>query len=260
MRVKIKVNSEFGHMERFLKSLPTTFKFKGKTLKDDRNEIKVIEHDGIKLCIKSFKKVTPFNRYMYSWFRATKAKRSYKIARKLEKHGINTPQPVGYVEVYGNWNILKEAYYISLYLDFDFDMKDVLNRTIDCQEIILSSFAREMASIVHPAGAWHNDLSQGNVLVNRIGDNKWSFSFIDLNRLEFRRQILPVKGISNFKKLTNDPVALALMAEHYAKEAHRNARFYSLRLQRKNLFFSIRRFYIKKILGVFKPKKEKVKN
>ena len=257
MRVKVKVKPKFNQIKGFIKSLPTTFKAEGKTLKNDRNEIKVIEHNGIKLCIKSFKKVTVFNRFMYSWFRGTKAERSYKTARRLEKHGINTPQPVGYIEVYGNWHILKEAYYISLYLDYDYDMGDVLNKTIDFQEKVLSEFAKEMASVVHPAGAWHNDLSKGNVLINRLGDNEWSFSFIDLNRLVFRRRILPIRGIANFKRMTNDSVALALIAEHYAIEADKNTRLYSLRLQRKNLYFTVRRFYIKRVLRVFKPKTKK---
>ena len=257
MSSKVIVNPAFSHIKDFLKSLPVTFDKEGETLKNDRNEIKVIEHNNLNLCIKSFKRATIFNRFMYSWFRSTKAKRSYKVARRLEKHGIETPQPVGYVEVYGKWHILQKAYYISLYLDYDFDMKDVLDKTIDCQEKILSSFAKEMAAVVHPAGAWHNDLSAGNVLINKLGDDKWRFSFIDLNRLTFRRRILPVKGLANLKRLTDNPVALALMAESYAIEAEKSARLYSLLLQRNNLYYSVRRFYIKRILGVFKPRRRK---
>ncbi|NLZ95157.1 MAG: hypothetical protein GX921_04940 [Bacteroidales bacterium] len=260
MSVKVKVNPEFNYIKDFLKSLPTIFDESGETLKDDRNEIKVIEHDNLKLCIKSFKRVTVFNRYMYSWFRGTKAKRSYKVARRLEKNEIDTPKPVGYVEVYGKWHILKKAYYVSLYLHYDFDMKDVLDKTINCQEKILTSFAREMATVVHPAGAWHNDLSSGNVLINMLGDDKWSFSFIDLNRLTFRRRISPVKGLANFKKLTDNPVALALIAEQYALEADKSVRYYSLLLQRNNLYYSVRRFYIKRILSVFKPRKKMSKD
>lgn len=256
MRVKVRVNPIFNQLKSYLKSLPSTFDENGETLKNDRNEIKVIEHDRFKLCVKSFKKVTVFNRYMYSWFRPTKAKRSFTIACKLEEYGINTPQPVGYVEVYDKWQILRKAFYVSLYLDYDFDMEDVLHKTINCQEKILAKFAQEMAALVHPSGAWHNDLSKGNVLINRVDDDNWSFSFIDLNRMVFRRRISPTKGLNNLKKLTNNPVSLALMAEHYAIEADKNPRYYSLLLQRNNLYFSVRRFYTKRILGVFKPRKK----
>lgn len=256
MNIKVIVNSDFKNAEGFMRTLPITFANNGQTLKDDRNEIKIIDYEGLKLCIKSFNRVTAFNRYMYSWFRATKAKRSYEVARRLEQANIQTPQPVGYVEVYGKWHILKKAYYVSLYLDHQLDMKDVLDKSIDCQEKILSSFAHEMATVVHPAGAWHNDLSPGNVLINQMDEDDWSFAFIDLNRLTFKRHILPTRGLINLKKLTNNPVALALMAEQYALSAKRSPRFYSILLQRFNLRFSIRRFFIKKVLGMFKPRKK----
>ena len=254
---KVRVNPVFENQRDFLNLLPATFANNGETLKDERNEIKIIENGEHKLCIKSFNKVTAFNRYMYSWFRASKAKRSYKVARRLEKSGIQTPQPVAYVEVYGRWHILEKAYYVSLYLDHLYDMKDILGRTIDCKERVLSSFACEMATVVHPAGAWHNDLSPGNVLINPVGADgeDWSFSFIDLNRLSFRRHISPTEGLINLKKISSNPVALALMAEHYAIAANRNPRLFSLILQRDNLHFSIRRFFTKKVLGVFKPRK-----
>lgn len=85
MRTKIRVNPAYTGVEDFMKSLPTTFNDRGVTLKNDRNEIKIIQHGELKLCVKSFNKVTVFNRYMYSWFRSTKAKRSYKIALRLKK-------------------------------------------------------------------------------------------------------------------------------------------------------------------------------
>lgn len=257
MNIKVQVNPNFKDTAGFLKSLPATFANNGETLKDERNEIKIIEYNNLKLCIKSFNKVTVFNRYMYSWFRGTKAKRSYNVACRLEKSGIGTPQPVGYVEVYGKWHILEKAFYVSLYLDHLYDMRDILDRNIDCQESVLTTFAQQMASVVHPAGAWHNDLSPGNVLINRVGDDDWSFSFIDLNRLTFKRHIHSRQGLDNLKKMTNQPVALALLAEQYAIEANKNPRFYSLLLQRKNFHFSVRRVFTKKVLGFFKPRKKK---
>ena len=56
MRVVVKVNPAYNHLKDFLKSIPVIFDEKGETLKNDRNEIKVIEHDNLKLCIKSFKR------------------------------------------------------------------------------------------------------------------------------------------------------------------------------------------------------------
>lgn len=258
METKLHVNPVFAKTKDFMESLPTIFDENGETIKKDRNEIKIIQHEDLKLCIKSFNRVTVFNRYIYSWFRSTKAKRSYKVARKLEKRNINTPAPVGYVEVYGKWGILEKAFYVSLYLEHDYDMADVLDKSIAMQEDILTSFAEYMAKVVHPAGAWHNDLSPGNVLINSKENGEWSFSFIDLNRLEFRSHISSFRGLTNLKKMTNKPVALSLMAEQYALAARKNPQFYSILLLRDNLIFRIRRFHIKRILYKFKPRKNVV--
>ena len=255
MRTKIRVNPAFAGVKGFMKSLPTTFNDRGVTLKNDRNEIKIIQHGELKLCVKSFNKVTVFNRYMYSWFRSTKAKRSYKIALRLKKKNINTPAPIGYVEVYGNWGILQKAFYVSLYLEYDYDMADILDKNIAKQEVILTHFAQYMAQVVHPAGAWHNDLSPGNVLINKNEDEEWSFSFIDLNRMEFKKNINSYQGLKNLKKMTNQPVALSLMAEQYALVYEKNPQLFSFLLMRNNFFFVFRRFYTKKILYKFKTRK-----
>lgn len=259
MKTKFQINPIFARMKDFMESLPAIFDENGETIKKDRNEIKIIQHEDLKLCIKSFNRVTVLNRYIYSWFRSTKAKRSYKVARKLEKRNINTPAPVGYVEVYGRWGILEKAFYVSLYQEHDYDMADVLDKSIAKQEVILTAFAEYMAKVVHPAGAWHNDLSPGNVLINSKENGEWSFSFIDLNRLVFKNRISSFQGLSNLKKMTNKPVALSLMAEQYALAAKKNPQFYSILLMRDNLFFGIRRSRIKRILHIFKPRKKVVK-
>jgi hypothetical protein len=255
MKVNIHISPDFSTMNNFMKSVPQIFDDEGETLKKDRNEIKVIWHGQLRLCIKSFNRVTTFNRLMYSWFRSTKAKRSYRVARRLEKIGINTPKPVGYIEVYGRWGILKKAFYVSIYYEHDFDLTAVLNTDNGDQERILSCFSQYMAHVVHPLGAWHNDLSSGNVLVNVKGEEDWSFSFIDLNRVKFKRYISPARGLINLKKLTNKPVFLALMAEQYALAANRREQLYAALLLRKNFLFSFRRFYRKKVLRKFKPHK-----
>jgi hypothetical protein len=260
MKIKICVNPVFEKINGFMKSLPTIFDENGKTIKKDRNEIKIIQHGELKLCIKSFNRVTVFNRYMYSWFRATKAKRSYNVACKLEKRNINTPAPVGYIEVYGRWGILEKAFYVSLYLEYDYDMTDVLGKSISEQEVILSSFAEYMARVVHPAGVWHSDLSQGNVLINSKENGEWSFSFVDLNRMKFRGHISSFRGLTNLKKMSNKPVALSLMAKQYALAAKKNPLFYSILLLKNNFFFEMRRYRIKKVLRTLKPKKKAIEN
>ncbi len=257
MKINVHISPGFSTMNGYMKSVPQIFADEGETLKKERNEIKVIRHGRLKLCIKSFNRVTVFNRLMYSWFRASKAKRSYRVARRLEELGVDTPKPIGYVEVYGRWGILEKAFYVSLYQEYDFDVAAVLNSSNGNQESILSSFSRYMALVVHPSGAWHNDLSPGNVLINARGEGDWSFSFIDLNRMKFKSGISPRKGLTNLKKLTNKPAILTLMAEQYALAANKSPQDYAALLVRSNLQFTRRRFYTKKVLHSFKFKSRK---
>lgn len=171
-----------------------------------------------------------------------------------------TPTPVGYVEVYGKGGILQKAFYLSLFYEYEYDLSDVLEKNLAKQEAVLSAFARYMAEVVHPAGVWHNDLNANNVLINSVGKDDWSFSFIDLNRTKIRATIPPVRGLQNFKKLTRQPVALTLVAEQYALAAERNPQIYSIFLMRRNFLYFIRRFYTKRVLSIFKPKKRRKKN
>ncbi len=254
MKIKTYTSPGFSKINGFMESLPRIFTEEGETIKNDRNEIKIIWFGQLKLCIKSFNRITVFNRLMYSWFRASKAKRSFKAAMNLLELRLDTPPPVGYVEVYGRWNILKKSFYVSLYQEHDFDMAVVFNKSTDNWQSILTAFSRHMAAAVHPRGVWHDDLSQGNVLINRREHNRYIFSFIDLNRMKFKNRIPHSRGLVNLKRLTNQPVMLAIMAEQYALVAHKNPQFYTLLLLRSNFFFTFCRTYTKRVLHFFAPK------
>ena len=58
---------------------------------------------------KSFKKPNFFNRIVYSFFRDSKAKKSYMYAKKI---GHFTPKPIGYIEFYEN-KLLSESFFVS---------------------------------------------------------------------------------------------------------------------------------------------------
>ena len=103
---RITYHTNIPELKDFMQNLPDIFNTEGKTIKSGRNKIKIIEYGGVPLCVKSFIKVSIFNRIMYSWFRATKAKRSFQIAEKLIKKGIQTPFPMGYAEVTGKGSII----------------------------------------------------------------------------------------------------------------------------------------------------------
>src|SRR6056297_308255 len=82
--------------------------FAGK--KHRRNHIKVVEKEGRKFNIKSFKQPNFINRYVYVLFRESKAERSFKFAEKLIKKGIGTPKPIAFAEETSKGALTKSFY------------------------------------------------------------------------------------------------------------------------------------------------------
>ena len=240
----------------FMETLPHLFSKEGKTIKSGRNEIKIIEYGGVSLCVKSFIKVTTFNRLMYSWFRATKAKRSFDIAVKLLQRGIQTPFPMGYTEVFGKGGLVRKSFYVSAFLEHEWRLSDVLPEEHPEGTHIISEYARFMAQKVHPAGVWHADMSNGNVLINRYRDG-YSFALIDLNRIRFKKRITPEKGLHNLQRHNAKTIQTALLAEQYALASRRDPQMFAFRLFRSKQSFASRRKRSKKILHFLNPMRKK---
>lgn len=253
----IKYFTEDVDLDEFMKDLPEVFKREGTVIKDDRNEIRVINVGGRELCVKAFNKITLFNRLMYSWVRASKAKRSYKIAKLLLEKGIKTPMPIGYVEVKGACGILKQSFYISSWEPGEYIMSDVIEKESDEARAILMAFGRFMATKMHPAGFWHEDLSPGNILITKNSNHSYTFSIIDLNRIRKKKYISPRIGIGNLKKLTNQPIPLSIMAESYALASGNNPARFAFLLIAWQMFSSTLRRFVKRFLHTFKPKSSK---
>ncbi len=256
--ILVKTVSESLHT--FFDNLPHFFNHKGVTIKSGRNELKIFEHGEILLCVKSFKKVTLFNRLMYSWFRPSKAIRSFRIANLLLSKGIDTPEPLGIVEVKDKWGILRESYYISIYQSHSFTLGEALNSQDVNTNKVVKEFARFMAEKVHPAGIWHKDLSAGNILISETPRNEYNFSIIDLNRIKIKKSISHHKGIQNLSKLTNKPFPLTIMAEEYARITKGDPIQYTFSLIWSHLSFSAIRRVTKKGLHLLKPRQIKLLN
>ncbi|WP_016776947.1 lipopolysaccharide kinase InaA family protein [Anaerophaga thermohalophila] len=255
---KVRFHTDISDLMHFMENLPYTFRNEGTTIKNDRNEIKIINFGGVDLCVKAFNKVTVFNRFMYSWFRPSKAERSYNLAKFLLKKGIDTPYPLGYVEVKGRWGILKTSFYVSLCQQYNFMLSDIIKGEHPEAKEILGGFARFMATKVHPAGIWHGDLSTGNVLINKNSLKNYSFSMVDLNRIKVKKRISPRTGIRNLQKLTNRPVYLSIMAEEYAMASKNDPAMFAYSLIGSHIATSLTRRHVKRFLRIFKPKKAMV--
>jgi tRNA A-37 threonylcarbamoyl transferase component Bud32 len=209
--MKYKINSNNG-VEDFVLNIRENFKANTKVLYDQRNIIKLFEINGKQYVVKSFRTPHLFNRIVYSFFRKSKAERSYINTKKLESLNIGTPSPVAYIEFYSSF-LIKESFYISEYFDFDYQMSDALyNENFDDRDSIFKQFAKFTYEI-HNKGVFHSDYNHGNILFK---NNKgiYEFSLVDVNRMKFMtlNDNLRMKSMC---RLTRDVDTLKIIVKYY---------------------------------------------
>jgi len=182
----------------------------------ERNTIKNVTIQDLDLNIKSFKVPHLINRIAYSFFRKSKAHRSFEYAEILIKNGINTPKPIAYFE-FSNFNFLSKSFYISNQLDYDITYRELVNnKDYPNFDIILREFTRFTFDL-HEKGINFLDHSPGNTLIKRNeSTKKYDFYLVDLNRMKFHQMSFKDR-MKNFSKLTPRKEMVEVMANEYAK-------------------------------------------
>jgi RIO-like serine/threonine protein kinase len=184
--------------------------FTGK--KRRRNHIKVVEKDGGKFNIKSFKKPNYLNRYVYVTFRKSKAERSFEFAERLMKKGIGTPKPIAFAEETSK-GALTKSFYISEHLDYDLTFRD-LDLAKPGHEDILRAFTKFTYNL-HEKKVEFLDHSPGNTLI-QLNNGNYQFYLVDLNRMIFK-SLNFTERMKNFERLTSNKALVKIMAEEYAE-------------------------------------------
>lgn len=184
--------------------------------KGSRNTIKKITIENFSLNVKSFKIPHLINRIAYSFFRKSKAHRSFEYAEILINNGINTPKPIAYFE-FSNFNFLNKSFYISNQLDYDITYRELVNnKDYPNFDIILREFTRFTFDL-HEKGINFLDHSPGNTLIKRNeSTKKYDFYLVDLNRMKFHQMSFKDR-MKNFSKLTPRKEMVEVMANEYAK-------------------------------------------
>ncbi len=208
---KYKINKNCTNFKDFLLNIKSHFASNSSTIHKARNELKIINYDGIDTVVKSFKVPHILNQVVYSFFRSTKAKKSYEYSLKL---GDFTPQPIGYIEFYSSY-LLKESYFISEKFDYDFTIREpLLDDDFKDKEQILKEFAKFTLEL-HNNNILHQDYSPGNILVKKE-NSSFTFKVVDINRMKFLKLDIDAR-LKNFAKLWMKDADLTIVAKEYAK-------------------------------------------
>ena len=163
---KLVINDNTKNFEEFLVNIKKYFQKNNNTIHKARNELKIIPYNGIDTVVKSFKVPNFFRRVFYTYFRDSKAKKSYEYSLKI---GQFTPNPIGYIEFYDN-NLISQSYFVSEKFDYDFTIREpLLNDDFVSKELILRTFAKFTFDL-HEKGILHKDYSPGNILIKQNKD------------------------------------------------------------------------------------------
>lgn len=176
------VNNSYSHIATFINSLPSVFDAEGELLYAERNIVKrFVAPDGTPVIVKRYKFPNFVQRFAYSFYRPSKAKRAYKYASKLIAMGVDTPTPIAYIEEKRN-GLFTYGYFMS-----------AENNNPDCRilrsdkEYDNGKLARDLMAFIatlHEKGVLHGDTNLSNFLYEKRGDH-YHFAVIDINRSKF---------------------------------------------------------------------------
>lgn len=214
--MKIIIHSKYKSQEKAIIQLVKCFFDEGNLIvKGSRNIIKSNFLGAEKVNIKFFQKPGLFKSIIYSFFRSTKAKRSFDYANYLIKHHIQTPLPIAYLEERNSFGLLGDSFYISQQIDYDFTIRELIhNPLFPNRNVILEQFT-EFTYKMHEAEVNFLDHSPGNTLIIDTGNGVYDFYLIDLNRMKFEKLSIENR-MENFKKMWLSRTMIKVVAKRYA--------------------------------------------
>lgn len=182
MKTKIKINPSYQHIRSLIEQIPYSFDNLGNLIFSERNQVRIIENDAIKIAVKSYHRPS-FLKSCLFLFKKSKARKAYENALILTRKNIQTPFPIAYIECYQS-GILINSYFISLYVEYP-PLKDTLLLPSKESYEALIEFAR-FTYRLHQTGICHLDYHLKNVLLMRT-PNGYDFCLIDNNRIKYGR-------------------------------------------------------------------------
>lgn len=214
--MKIIINPKYIAQEKAILQLVNSFFDEGKLIVEgSRNTIKSNQLGEEKVNIKFFQKPGLFKSIIYSFFRSTKAKRSYDYANYLLNHNIPTPFPIAYIEERSTIGLLGNSYYISEQIDYDFTIRELIHDPLFPERDTIVEQFTAFTYKMHEAQVNFLDHSPGNTLIINKGGGNYDFYLIDLNRMKFESLSI-AQRMDNFKKMWLSKQMIKVVAKKYA--------------------------------------------
>ncbi len=212
--MKVVINPKYEQARSNILQLIESFETKGKTIHEGRNIVKSFQTDYGEWIIKRYKKPLFFQRFIYTFFRKSKAERAYIFAGKLHSLGVETPEGIAYAEDTKD-GLMSYCYFTSTACTYS-ALYSVLVENTDYDKNLVKALARFFKEL-HSKGFLHGDSNLNNILYT-TGKQQTDFKFavIDTNRSKFKKKLTHSECLDNFKRTTHRRDLLEDLITQYA--------------------------------------------
>lgn len=208
----IRINPKYSSLQSSLEH-PEQLMQEGTLIHRGRNELRVVEVEGVRVCIKQYGVPNIWRRFVYRFLRAPKGLRAWRNTQILRDAGFESPEEVAYIQ-YNSLCGIDKSYYICLY-----QKGKTLYRWGDKPlpeiETEVISLAQQTARL-HEAGLLLCDYTPGNILHTENG-----FAYVDTNRMK-QGKVSVQQGLRNMAGLWLQPEEADLLARTYAETRDAN--------------------------------------
>lgn len=213
--MKIVINKEYSNIKEWVEQLPNNFDNLGEIVYQARNTLKKMQlPNGEEVVVKKFAVPLFINQIAYSFLRKCKARRAYENAERLLSIGIDTPKPVFYIEIKKR-GLFHQGYFGCINNPTPNIMREFVDY-VNGGEEILKQFAA-FTKMVHDKKVLHIDYSPGNIIYTKQEDGTVTFSLLDLNRMQFNKNLSRKERLFNFRRMFRCKESLAILVREYAR-------------------------------------------
>ncbi len=190
------------------------YELAGETLYKGRNIVKHFHTKYGEWVVKRYKKPSIFQRFIYTFFRKSKAERAFLFAKKLRSLNIETPEGIAYIEEKKS-GLLSYCYFISTVCTYSSLYSILVEQTNYNESLVkaLAAFFKEL----HCKGFLHGDSNLDNILYTGNEQIGFRFAVIDTNRSKFKENPTATECLNNLKRVTHRRDLLVDLVSQYAK-------------------------------------------
>lgn len=139
-----------------------------------------------------------------SFVQPSKAVRAWRGAWALMRGDLETARPVGYLER-RRYGLAERSYFLAERIAGAEEVRSLFRRLGAVElEPLLSVLARHLARC-HDQGILHRDLSDGNILVKKDDSGRFTFYFLDTNRIRLVKRMGACRRARNLIRLGIPP-------------------------------------------------------